>query len=205
MRAQYEKSSEALFSKEEVEEAEEVVRPAIDPELLRKYVAYARTHVFPVLTPEAEESLLNFYVDLREKGRQKQTVPINARQMEALIRLAEASARVRLSNLITKEDAERAKELLLYSMQEVLKDPQTGEIDVDILYTGMPKSKVQKVKTVLNIIRSITQTQQVASFDDILNEASVYGIERDELEEILAELLRRGDIMEVRRGLYTPV
>ncbi len=205
MRVQYEKSPEAKVTKEEVEEAEEVVKPAIDPELLRKYVAYARTHVFPVLSPEAEEELLNFYVELRERGREKQTVPINARQMEALIRLAEASARVRLSPIITKEDAQRAKELLIYSMEEVLKDPSTGQIDVDILYTGMPKSKVQKLKTVLNIIRSITQTQEMASFDEIMAEASMYRLDKDEVEEIIEELKRRGDIIEPKRGYYTPV
>ncbi len=205
LRAQYEKSPQTEVTKEEVERAEEIVRPAIDPELLRKYVAYARTHVFPVLTPEAREALLNFYVELRERGRQKETVPINARQMEALIRLAEASARVRLSNVITREDAERAKELLLYSMQEVLRDPKTGEIDVDILYTGMPKSKVQKLKMVLNTLRSLTETRDKVAFDELLKEVSIYGIDEDELEEILQELSRRGDIIEPKKGFYSPV
>ncbi len=202
MRMQYEKGVGEDISEEEVEEAEKVVKPAIDPELLRKYVAYARTRVFPVLSPEAEKTLLDFYVQLREKGRQKNIVPINARQMEALIRLAEASARVRLSNVITKEDAERAKELLLYSMQEVLKDPQTGEFDIDVLYTGMTKSKVQKLKLVLNTIRSLTETQNTAKFDEILTEVSVYGITKEELEELLEELVRKGEVFQPKRGEY---
>ncbi len=204
MRAQYEKGSTSITA-EEVKEAEDVVRPAIDLELLRKYIAYARTHVVPTLTPEAEETLLNFYVGLREKGREKRVVPINARQMEALIRLAEASARVRLSPYITKEDAERAKNLLLSSMEEVLMDPKTQEIDIDVLYTGMPKGKIQKLKLVLNTIREKTQIQDVVSFEDIYNEVNVYDINRDELEELLHELLKRGDIIEPRKGLYTYV
>jgi len=108
MRMQYERATETKLTSEEVEKAEEHIKPAIEPELLRKYVAYARTHIFPVLTDEAMKEIIDFYVNLRKLGKTAGTVPATARQLEALIRLTEASARVRLSNVATVEDAKRA-------------------------------------------------------------------------------------------------
>lgn len=185
-----------------MEEAEELIKPAIDPDLLKKYVAYARTNINPVLTEEAMKTILDFYVALREQGREKNIIPINARQLEAIIRLAEASARVRLSREVTKEDAERAIDLLRTSMEEVLKDQSTGEYDIDIMYTGVPKSKRRKMAAVEDIVRELTETKGKASFEDVLQRAQEIGIEKPELEEILDELLRKGIIMQPRSGFY---
>ncbi len=203
IRAQYEKGGSV--TKEEMEEAEAFIRPPVDPELFRKYVAYARTHIFPRLTEEAMRLIEDFYVEMRERGREKNTVPISPRQLEALIRLAEASARVRLSDVVTEEDAKRAIELLRYSFTEVLRDPQTGEIDIDIMYTGMPKSKIQKLKLILTTLRSLSEYTEKVPFDDLLNELSPYGIEKEELEELLEELKRRGDVIEPKSGFYALV
>ncbi len=206
MKAQYEKSEYTSLTKEEVEEELKIIEPAIDPELLKKYIAYARTNVFPVFTKDAIEYLKNFYVEIRESGRKKNTIPISARQLEAMIRLAEASARVRLSDKITLEDAKRAQELLLYSLREVLTDPETGEIDVDQIYTGgIPRSKMQKLMAVLNIIKSYTETEKNISFRKLLEEVSELGIKKEELEEILHELKRRGEIIEVKTNHYAYV
>jgi len=90
-RIAYEMGTDRELTAEEVEEAEKHVKPAIDIELLRKYIAYARTHVFPELTKEAMDKIIDFYVNLRKLGKKQNTVPTTARQLEALIRLAEAS------------------------------------------------------------------------------------------------------------------
>jgi replicative DNA helicase Mcm len=69
----------------------------IPPDLLRKYIAYARKHVKPVLSPEARERIVQFYVQMRAKSREPDSpIAITARQLEALIRLAEAEAKMRL-------------------------------------------------------------------------------------------------------------
>jgi replicative DNA helicase Mcm len=205
MRTQYEKGTGTTLTVEEVEKAEEIIRPAIDPDLLKKYIAYARTKIFPVLTDEAKKTIMDFYVELREQGREKNLIPINARQLEAIIRLAEASARVRLSNEITKEDAERAIDLLRSSMEEVIKDQSSGEFDVDILYTGVPRTKRKKMSAITDIIREIAEVKTKASFEDILERAQEIGIEKEELEEILDELVRKGIVMQPRPGFYTLV
>ncbi len=204
MRMQYERAVETKLTSEEVEEAEAHIKPEIDPELLRKYVAYARTHVFPVLSEEAMKEISDFYVNLRQLGKQTGTVPTTARQLEALIRLAEASARVRLSNVVTAEDARRAIELFKASMEEVLKDKETGVLDYDILTTGETKSVREKMKIILNIIKHYTAEYDAIAEDDVVEEAKQYNIEPDVARDIIEKLKRQGEIYEPRPGYLRP-
>ncbi len=204
MRALYE-SGDRSITREDVEEAEEGIRPEIDIELLRKYIAYARTHVFPVMSDEAASILVDFYQTLRERGAEKGYVPITARQIEALIRLAEASARVRLSNVITKEDAERAKRLFMTSLDEVFRDPETGEIDIDSMYTGMARSKREKLRLILKWIREIAEEKKRASINDILERAEEEGMTREEVMDYIRKLHEMGEIVEEGRGYFRPV
>ena len=81
----------------------------IEPELLRKYIAYARREVSPKLTDDATAVLQEFYVGMRGGAAEEDSpVPITARQLEALIRLSEASSRIRLGTEVTGADAQRA-------------------------------------------------------------------------------------------------
>ncbi len=203
MRMQYEKGETELTAKE-VEKAEEIVKPAIDIDLLRKYIAYARTHVFPVLTEEAMEEIKNFFVNFRALGKQKGTVPATARQLEALIRLAEASARVRLSPYVTREDAQRAIDLFKASLEQVLLDQATGLPDIDIIVTGQTRTKREQIKLILNIIRTECQETDMVALDDIIELAKEYGIEKDDVKEIIDRLKRDGSIYEPRPGFFRP-
>jgi replicative DNA helicase Mcm len=84
------------------------VAPEIDADVLRKYFSYARQKVQSELTQEAVDEIENYYVKMRTMGSNEdggvKSIPITPRQLEALIRLAEASAKVRLSPKVTKED-----------------------------------------------------------------------------------------------------
>ncbi|HIP74498.1 MAG TPA: MCM family protein [Euryarchaeota archaeon] len=200
-RIAYMKGVDSSLTAEEVEEAEKHVKPEIDIDLLRKYIAYARTHVFPQLTEEAMKKIEDFYVNLRQLGKKSGTVPTTARQLEALIRLAEASARVRLSNLVTEEDAERAIRLAQASMEEILKDKETGVFDYDIITTGESKSKREKMKIVLNIIRTYTAEHDSMPVEDLVEEAKTYGIEEQDVYDIIEKLKKNGEIYEPRPGV----
>jgi len=90
----------AMFSHDEQVEMDKIT-PAIPPDFMRKYIAYAKRNVFPVLSEEAIERIKNYYVDMRAKA--KETIPFTPRQLEAFIRIAEASERMRLSNVVTVE------------------------------------------------------------------------------------------------------
>uniref|UniRef100_A0A2N9IKY6 Probable DNA helicase MCM8 n=1 Tax=Fagus sylvatica TaxID=28930 RepID=A0A2N9IKY6_FAGSY len=74
-------------------------------QLLRKYIAYARTYVFPRMSKLAAEILQKFYLRLRDRNTSADGTPITARQLESLVRLAEARARLDLREEITAQDA----------------------------------------------------------------------------------------------------
>ena len=77
----------------------------LPPPLLRRYIAYARAHVHPRLSDAAQVELHKFYLQLRAGQRGADSVPITARQLESLVRLAEARARMDLREDVTRQDA----------------------------------------------------------------------------------------------------
>ncbi|MDD1771805.1 MAG: ATP-binding protein, partial [Methanomassiliicoccales archaeon] len=77
-----------------------VLKPIFDREFMRKYVAFAKRYT-PVLSDDARQLIIDKYLSIRKMGeKQGASVPITARQLEAFIRLSEASARIRLSQLV---------------------------------------------------------------------------------------------------------
>ncbi len=191
------------ITQEDIDNALVVIKPAIDPELLRKYVAYARKNIFPTLTDEAKEYFLNYYVSLRTQGQDSnKPVPVTARQLEALIRLGEASARLRLSPKVTLEDARRVVKILEACLRKVGVDPETGFLDADIIASGTTKSTRDRTKSVMDIIRDVSREQQgPASREAVLDRAEELGIERSKAEEIIDRMRRDGDVFEPRPGM----
>ncbi len=188
----------------EKEEEEKRTLPDIDPDLLRKYISYSRRHIRPVLTDEAEERIRDFYIDLRKVGESQDSVPITARQLETIIRLSEASAKGRLSDKVEIEDAERAIRLQKTCMQEVGVDPETGKFDIDIIATGSSKSKMNRMKTVIRIIKDLNKEYDEAGYEAIKDEAKEKGIEKEELGDILKDLKKNGDVYTPAYGVYKP-
>ncbi|ORZ40895.1 MCM2/3/5 family-domain-containing protein [Catenaria anguillulae PL171] len=87
---------------------------------MKKYLHYAKSRIKPVLTPEASEVITNAYAEFRntkanEEGRRR-TLPITARTLETLIRLATAHAKARLAREVEEADAEAACELVEYAL-----------------------------------------------------------------------------------------
>ena len=191
------------ISEQDIADAMVVIKPNIDPEMLRKYVAYARKNIFPTLTEEAREFFGSYYVGLRSQGQDSnKPVPVTARQLEALIRLGEANARLRLSNRITIEDAQRVVKVLEGCLKKVGVDPDTGFLDADIISTGMSKTTRDKTKLMKEIIRDISKEfQGPAPKDAVLDRAEETGIERGKAEEIIDRLRRDGDVFEPRPGM----
>ncbi|KAJ3379512.1 DNA replication licensing factor mcm8 [Lobulomyces angularis] len=99
----------------------EVFEP-IPVSLLRKYIAYARKYCRPKLTVEASAILQEFYLDLRNKYRSVDTIPITTRQLESMIRLSEARAKAELREFVDKYDAIDVVELMKHSLMESYKD-----------------------------------------------------------------------------------
>ncbi|KAK4333914.1 DNA replication licensing factor MCM3 [Rhodotorula toruloides] len=94
-------------------------------QFVKKYIQFAKSHVQPVLTPEASECITKAWTNLRNDDagpNQKRTSPMTVRALETLIRLSTAHAKARLSPDILIEDAEAAEEILRYALyKEVVK------------------------------------------------------------------------------------
>ena len=114
------------------------IKPEIDATLLRKYIAYAKRKVFPIMTDEARERITRFYLELRKSGEAENApVAVTARQLEGLVRLAEACARMRLSDRVIIQDVERTINIVMTSLKQVGMDRETGKLDIDILTVGV--------------------------------------------------------------------
>jgi replicative DNA helicase Mcm len=196
------KSKSSPFTKEEEEALMKRVLPVFDPEFLRKYVAYAKRSVFPVLTDEALQILQNYYVDFRSSS--EDSVPFTPRQLEAFVRLAEASARVRLSEMVTAEDAKRAINIIDHYLRRVGLDRETGRFDIDIIATGISHSQHERMRMIIDIIKRLCKESADgnASRSDIISEAEIAGIEASKVEDALDRLKRNGQIYEPAHNKY---
>jgi replicative DNA helicase Mcm len=119
----------------------------IDSDLFKKYVAYARQNIHPLITEEADKLLLDYYVKMRGMvaNADEDPTPITLRQVEGMVRLTEASAKAHLRKKAGKEDAERAINIMQDYLNRVGFDPESGKIDIQRVQGGMPRSWEMKV------------------------------------------------------------
>jgi len=181
---------------------EAVIQP-IPLDLMEKYIMHAKTTVKPALTKEAAQKLMNFYVQMRKGGESEDApVPITARQLEALIRLSEARARMRFSEKVESEDAEEVIRLFRECLVNVAMDLETGKVDIDTLMTGTRKSQRDKILVLLDMIEELDKDNQGdgAQQQDILRLGEERGLSEGFIREYLAKFKHDGDIYEPKPG-----
>ena len=181
---------------------EDAIIPLLETEMIRKYAIYSKKTIQEIsLTEEAKNRLLEFYVSIRKKGEEKNTpIPITARQLESLIRLSESRARMRLSDKVMVEDVEDIIQLYMKSIEEVGKDPETGEIDIDMIMTGRSKSQRDKITIIMDIISNLDKknNNDGALTSDVYEEARAENISDSFTRKIIDELKQKGDVYEPR-------
>lgn len=193
------------LKKEEKEEIEKITTPIIDGALLRKYVSFARQKCFPVLSDDATKTIIDFYVSLRDQGRNEGAYAATARQLEGLVRLSEASARVRLSDTVDVDDANRAIRLVKASLQDTVTDPETGKIDIDIVTSGTTHSKQNALTTVLHIVKeAMNEGIDMVPIEQIIEEAGEKGIDEGKVMAAIEELEKKGEIYKPRHHHVKP-
>ncbi len=190
------KMTSSNVKEEEVEAVVEDVAPDIDAEFLRKYIAYSRRNCFPTMTDEAKQAIEDFYVDLRSQGAGEDApVPVTARKLEALVRLAEASARVRLSDTVDKSDADRVIEIVRSCLMDIGVDPETGEFDADVVETGTSKTQRDRIRGIKEIVGDLQdEYDDGAPVEKILDEAEQHGMERSKAEHEIEKLKQQGEL-----------
>jgi Predicted ATPase involved in replication control, Cdc46/Mcm family len=124
---------------------------------------------------------------------------VTARKLEALVRLAEASARVRLSDDIEVEDAERAVRIARHCLEDIGMDPETGEYDADMIETGTSKSQRDRIKDLLSLIADIeAEYDEGAPVDVVIERAEEGGMEPSTAEHEIEQLKQKGEVYEPR-------
>ena len=179
----------------------------IDIDILTKYLSYAKRGE-PVLTKEAENLIMEFYLKMRNiSGDDKENmITITPRQLEGLIRLATARARLLLKNKVEGEDADRA----IYLFNEMLKnsgtDVNTGKVDIGVLQ-GRPKSEVSKLQMFMEILRSLEGEPKSSvpeqDFVDELVKSDKFS--EEEARNYIRRMIRDASIYESKPGHYNTV
>ncbi|MGH7319992.1 MAG: hypothetical protein ACRELA_10275, partial [Candidatus Rokuibacteriota bacterium] len=196
---------EGVYTEEDAQEATARIRPPIERDFLRKYIAYAKRTCYPVLTPEAQQRLQDYYVNIRRAaaGEGSGPVPMTARQLEALVRLSEASARVRLSNEVGVDDANRAIAIVEYWLNKVAR--ADGVLDIDIVASGTSTSQRERIAAVLKHIRELAAGDAEglgAAYDDVVARAAADRIEEAKVRETIERLKQQGRIYEKRANRF---
>ncbi len=166
--------------------------PYFEPTFLRKYVAFAK-RIYPVMTAEAMQIIQEKYLEIRKQGEvEGGAVPITPRQLEAFIRLAEASARARLSPDVTEEDAQRAVRIVEYWLQKVT--GIEGRFDIDIVATGVSQSQRTQMIALREIIAELSERDGVADLKDILEAAEERNIPPSRVDAWLRRWSQEGEV-----------
>ncbi|MGB9622812.1 MAG: Minichromosome maintenance protein MCM, partial [Candidatus Bathyarchaeia archaeon] len=125
---------------------------------------------------------------------------ITLRQLESLVRLAEARAKAALRSEVTVEDAEAAIMLVKRCLEETGMDLSTFKVDVDLIMTGKPKSLRDMLTTIVDIVAELEKETGLAEERVVREEALRRGMPEPEYERGIAQLLREGTLFVPRQG-----
>ncbi len=184
----------------------EYAQPEIPVPLLRKYIAYAKQNIEHIeISDAAWKMFKDFFLKQRSAySEEDSTVPITFRQFEALIRLAQASAKIRLKDKATQEDAERAIKIMKYSLMQLGFDPESKKIDIDRAESAIAASQRSKIRILLDIIDELEkEIGKEVPVDEIIRRAEEEGLR--EAENLLFRLKKEGIIYEPKAGFIKKV
>lgn len=178
------------------------IEPEIDEEMFRAWIAYARQEITPTIPEPLWDRLETAYVTFRNEVNTSDEdgdtpIPLTARKLEAFQRLAEASARSRLSNTVEEEDIDRAMRLARKSMEQVEKDPDTGQYDADIVATGNSKSQRQRKKAVADVIQDMMEENSTSRVlvDNVLDKLEEEGYSRGDCKHDINDYAEKGELV----------
>ncbi len=182
------------------------IKPEIDKDLFKKYVAYAKQRIEPKLTESAVNQIKDFYVKMRRASLegQSKSISISARQLQGLVRLAEAHAKSRLSATVDQQDAEVAIGLTSYYLMQVGYDPETKTFDIDRFTTRVSSSQRSKIVLLRETIKKLEEKYGKQVPLDVLRK-EMKDISDTEFEESIEKLKKDGDIFQPKQGFVQDV
>ncbi|CAL9064728.1 unnamed protein product [Musa banksii] len=186
---------------------ETVVQDVLDLPTLVAYISYARKHIHPQISDEAAEELTRQYVEMRKRGNapgsRKKVITATARQIESLIRLSEALARMRFSEWVEVRDVAEAFRLLEVALQQSATDHSTGTIDMDLIMTGISASERTRRENLVAATRNLVMeklqlggpsTRLTELLEELRKQSSIE-VHLNDLRNALATLMSEGVVV----------
>jgi replicative DNA helicase Mcm len=182
------------------------ISPDIDPALLRKYIAYARQNFSPVLSEGARERIQEFYVDLRSRASAEDApLPVTARKLEGIIRIAEASARMRLSSEVNERDAERAIDLVNDCLSDIGVNIDEEANECDILETDTFDSRAEISESLMDLINSLDEDYEYGvPIGKVVESAGELDLSKSETTSLIDDLHQKGELYEPKEDHLRP-
>ena len=174
----------------------------LNTEMLTKYLAYAKRFT-PAMTRDASKLIIDHYLKMRKLTTAENMTPVTPRQLEGIIRLATAHAKLLMKNTVEKEDAERAIYLLDMMLQDAGVDVNTGEVDIGVLQ-GRPRSEVSKMQLFMDILRSLESENPDGAKESVLIKEleTTEKFTADEARTFITRMHRESIIYESSKGFY---
>jgi replicative DNA helicase Mcm len=179
-------------------------RSLIDSDILTKYLSYSK-RINPVLTKEAEDKILAYYMKMRNV-ESEEMITVTPRQLEGLIRLATARARLLMKDQVEAEDAERAIFLIESMLRDAGVDVNTGKVDLGVLQ-GRAHSEVSKMQLFMDVLKSLEGDNKMAVEERLFIKELVKSgkFTEEEARNYLRRMLREASIYESKPGHYNRV
>ncbi len=177
----------------------------IPRDLLKKYIEHARRTCHPVLTEEAKEKIKEFYLNLRgQYDSEDAIVSILARNLEALVRLSEAYAKMALREKVVKNDVDEIIKLFKRYLKDTGYDEATGKIDMDRILVGQSRSSINKLDKMLTRLKEIFEDGNWKALERT-NVIQILELEEDLdekwIKDALEELIKEGTLYEPRNNM----
>jgi len=163
---------------------------------LKKYINFVRSRCGPRLSPDASDKLKNRYVLMRNNAGEYEretgkrvSIPITVRQLEAIVRISESQAKMRLASFATGADVDEALRLFQVSTLDAATSGNlagaegfTTQEDQDLI------SRIEKqVKRRFVIGSQVSEHAMIQDF-------SRQKYPEQAVQKVLALMLRRGEI-----------
>ncbi len=168
---------------------ESEARGVIDIDLLRKYLSYTKRKE-PTLSTNAVNLLGSYYMKMRSVDTDGM-ITVTPRQLEGLVRLATARARLLLKETVEEEDAQRAIDLVAKSLETIGINVETGQVTIE--------KKQNKQDILSQVFAKTNEVSETFMYETLMNSGKFTDIEA---KQYIAKALKDGYIWEQKRGFY---
>ncbi|MFX0023087.1 MAG: hypothetical protein ACFE9S_12240, partial [Candidatus Hermodarchaeota archaeon] len=190
----------SMLDPEETLEENDNSNAPISSDLLKKYIKHARRTCIPLLSDEAKERIKEFYLELRgQYDSEDAIISILARNLDALVRLSEAYAKMALRKEVLKEDVDAIIKLFKRYLKDTGYDETTGKIDMDRIFVGQSRSNLNKLETLMNRLKEIFEENNWKALEksNIIQILELEeSLDKKFIESALEELLKEGTLYE---------